>query len=125
MLGRRGFLQGIFNGVAATGLIVAAKPSDIELFTAPLTKGDPVILDQPIVNQSTASVGEHLYNSRGEIVAIVESIKMERPKVDVTSFASKATLYDYEWAAHITITAIGLGHVELGERKPPKLRGRK
>jgi len=70
---RRGFLQGVFGGVAASGLIVSATMQEIKAFAAPLRTGDPVVLDGA-VSRAGASAGQHLYNEHGELVAIVTRI---------------------------------------------------
>ena len=120
---RRGFLQGIFGGVASAGLIIAAKPSEIEAFTAPLAKGAPLVLDQPTANPEVAVIGEHLYNSRGEIVAIVTGMDFSSEAIEVTSS------YDVEpqfirGPMRVDIRAVGIGPVRW-ENGAPKLRGRR
>lgn len=77
---RRLFLQGVFGGVASAGLIVAANQSEIEAFASPLKVGEPLVLDKPIPAERTETVtaGEHLYNAKGEVVAIVSSYGLGR-----------------------------------------------
>jgi hypothetical protein len=115
---RRGFLQGIFGGVAATGLIVSASPNEIEAFAAPLKFGDPVVMDQPL----TAEVGEHLYNSRGEMVAIVTSITVTAPAIDVTSWADTYSTY-VQGHPEVEIRAVGRGTIQRQDGGMPRLRG--
>jgi hypothetical protein len=101
---RRGFLQGVFGGVAAagTGLIVSATTQEIEAFESPLAKGDPVMLD---ANTATASLGQHLYNERGELVAVVTHI-------------------DGFHGESFNIRAVGTGQV-FGGRHGARIRGTK
>jgi hypothetical protein len=123
-MNRRGFLQGIFGGVAATGLIVAAKPSEIEAFTGTLTKGAPLVLDRPVDRGlQVVEAGEHLYNARGELVAIITDLNVSREIVDVTSFSDD---YQRHWQRppEIEIRAIGVCSLEaVGGNRMPMLRG--
>lgn len=78
---RRGFLKGVFGGVAAGGVIVAASPEQIEAFASPLAKEAPLALS-PVVTQrqtSLPSSGQHLYNEHGELVAIVTEMTITKP----------------------------------------------
>jgi hypothetical protein len=81
---RRGFLKGMFGGVTAAGLVIAANPAEIEAFASPLVRDAPLVLDAaPVVG--VPGVGEHLYNSRGELVAIINEIRVSTDTVDVSS----------------------------------------
>jgi hypothetical protein len=105
---RRGFLQGVFGGVTATGLIVAASPGDVEAFAAMLAADAPVILDVPPLPAS--HVGEHLYNARGECVAVITSVDMIRDRVEVTSAFDGHRIY-VPGLERFKIHADGIGHL--------------
>jgi hypothetical protein len=107
----------VFGGVTAAGVIVAASPADIAAFASPMAKDAPLVLDVPPMKAS--SVGEHLYNDRGEVVAVIRSIDFHRQSIDVTMFrdshqASMPGPLDFD------IYAQGIGHVvwEDGSRFP-------
>jgi hypothetical protein len=80
---RRGFLQGVFGGITAAGVIVAASPSEIEAFTAPLVRDAPVVLDIPPA--PATHIGEHLYNARGELVAFITRVDVVQDRIEMTS----------------------------------------
>jgi hypothetical protein len=71
---RRGFLRGLFGGLTSAGLLIAAEPQELAAFASPLGVDDPVVLDAapvaPIVGE-----GDHLYNARGELVAVVRTLQ--------------------------------------------------
>jgi hypothetical protein len=83
MMDRRGFLQGVFGGITAAGVIVSASPSEIEAFAAPLVRDAPVVLDVPPAPDT--HVGQHLYNARGQLVAFITSVDVIQDRVEVTS----------------------------------------
>lgn len=79
---RRGFLKGLFGGVAAGGLIVAAKPEEIAAFAGGVQPGDAVAVQVPSAVDLQA--GSPLYNGKGELVAHVRTINVRREMEDVT-----------------------------------------
>ena len=97
---RRGFLRGLFGGITSAGLIIAAQPQDVAAFAAPLAENDPVLLDAtplaPIV-----ACGDHLYNQRGEFVAVVTQFS------DVFSGAIRMHA-DLVGALHVSKTGVRL-----------------
>lgn len=133
LMDRRNFLQGVFGGVAATGLIIAAKPNDIEAFAGPLRKGAPLLLDKPTVNPKVVTFGEHLYNSRGEVVAYVTDISVIAEKLDVTGFSLTERYSDtgktfVQGLPNVEIRAIAVGRIEIEAIEGsgismPRLRG--
>lgn len=83
---RRGFLRGLFGGIVGGGVIVAASDEEVARFASPLVADDPMVLEAPQI--ADVSCGDHLYNERGELVAIVTNIHI---------------------GGHYTITADGIG----------------
>jgi hypothetical protein len=114
---RRGFLQGLFGGLTATGLIVAATPKEIEAFAAPLVKDEPLVLDAPMRWQP--ELGQHLYNERGELVAFVRQVIFQSDMVDVTHSGSAERHY-IQARPSIEIHAVGVCSYEQrqGDRFP-------
>ncbi len=121
---RRGFLRGLFGGVAAGGLIVSATPREIEAFTAPMTKGQPLLIDKPPVSAVPIYSGLHLYNAEGEVVAYVTQITATNQMVDVTSYYDVAHQFCVDGPPRIEIRAEGICGVEFRGGQP-RLRGRK
>ncbi len=128
LMERRGFISGLFGGVTAAGLIVKATQADLEAFASPLKANAPIVLDTP--RSATTTVGEHLYNSRGELVAVVTD-------VTVSIGLDHGRVFDDVWAQMhsvreeitITATATGIGRVVLDLQPDNKsltmqLRGR-
>lgn len=76
-MNRRTFLEGVFGGVAASGVIIQASRADIEAFASPLANGTPIVVERA-PDIPVANVGQHLYNQHGECVAIVTSIDIRR-----------------------------------------------
>jgi hypothetical protein len=76
---RRSFLRGVFGGVTASGLILSASPKEIEAFAAPLEPKQPLVVD-PVqaFTRQTIEIGEHLYNERGECVAVTTGFRYFR-----------------------------------------------
>lgn len=123
---RRGFLKGLFGGVTAAGLIVAAGPKEIAAFASPLVKDAPVMLDVPTPKPAFVGFGEHLYNSVGELVAIVSGIDVSMDKVETTMFGD----YNSKFVAgrtRISIHAEGVCSFEWPQQPGdfPRLRGSK
>ena len=85
---RRGFLKGMFGGVTAAGVIVAASMEDIAAFANPLTRNEPVFLDAP--RSSMVDMGEELYNANGEIVALVKNVHIEHIREHSADFTNVA-----------------------------------
>ena len=123
---RRGFLRGAFGGVVASGVIVAATPREIEAFATPLVKNEPIVVDVLPPQQAT-SIGEHLYNEHGEIVAIITEIRVDIPQIDITPWGSDVQIYRPGLPYEISISAKGVGPLQLGDGKHamPRLGGRK
>src|SRR6187431_1514404 len=71
-LDRRGFLKGLIGGVTAAGVVVAASQTEIAAFGSALAKDAPIVLTPSPAEGSL--VGHHLYNKRGEIVAIITDV---------------------------------------------------
>lgn len=82
-LSRRGFM-GVFGGITAAGLIVKATPQEIQAFTAPLVPDAPLALGAPSGTSSALNIGELVFNSRGEIIGVVEGIEYSVEAVDDT-----------------------------------------
>jgi hypothetical protein len=118
---RRGFIQGLFGGLTAAGLIVAAKPEEIEAFASPLTHGQPLLLDKP--EPKHVGLGQHLYNEHGQLVAIVTEVNLVSQPIEVTSFDGSYDTYvsglrDFE------IRATGMGSIHwLGQHQGLALEG--
>jgi len=106
---RRGFLKGVFGGVTAAGVIVAASPADIAAFASPLVREAPVVLDVP--TKAPAESGEHLYNAAGELVAIIDSFNIRRQTIDVTMAGDLNRVY-LPGRLDIDIHARWVGHVD-------------
>ena len=103
---RRGFLHGLFGGVTSAGLIVVASPNQVEAFASGLVKDAPVLLDAP--PQKPVVAGEHLYNARGECVAMVTGIRVN----------------GHYLQGGVTIQATCSGPLEWdGDVQAPRLRG--
>lgn len=119
---RRNFLQGVFGGVTAAGLIVAAKPNEIEAYASQLLPKAPLMIDRP--PKTPAAIGEHLYNARGELVAIVRTITVSNEPIDVTTHWDEVSRF-IPGRLTVEIEAIGLGVVEWDtNQRLPRLRGR-
>lgn len=119
---RRGFLQGVFGGLTAAGVIIAASPAEIEAFTAPLVRDAPVLLDVPPVTDT--HVGEHLYNARGECVAIITHVDMYRDRVEVPSaFDNHCVFVPGPW--RFDVRAVGVGSLvwDMDAGGLPRTRG--
>lgn len=69
---RRGFIRGLFGGIVGSGIVVTASPEEIAQFASPLSAGAPIVAEAPDV--MPVGCGDHLYNDRGELVAIVTHI---------------------------------------------------
>jgi len=121
-MNRRGFLQGVFGGVTAAGVIVAASPAEIAAFTAPMAKDAPVLLDVPAAVPT--SIGEHLYNESGQLVAVVRSIDFHRPMIEATSVFDDHDVFVPGLPRSIEIHALGIGELRWDDkRKHPRLMG--
>lgn len=83
-MNRRGFLHGLFGGVAAGGVIVTASDEEIARFSRELAAYNPVVVD-PTPPAPLPANGEHLYNGRGELVAVVRDLRMSPDGVDITA----------------------------------------
>jgi hypothetical protein len=119
---RRNFLKGVFGGVTAAGLIVTAGPSEIAAFASPLVRDAPIVLDASPV--STVKPYENLYNSRGELVAIVRRVDISREMIDVTQYDMTSQMY-IQGQRHITIEAEGVCDFVFKDKGFPEMRGRK
>lgn len=113
MINRRGFLQGVFGGVTAAGVIVAASPEDVAAFASPV--GSPVTLQQPTFS-AYVTPGQELYNADGQIVAIVQNVTMQRDKIEVTTYSSLSPEYILGQLT-IDIRARGVPHEGLAVDK--------
>lgn len=116
---RRGFLKGAFGGVTAAGLIIAANADDIAAFASPLGRDASLVLDAPAALPAT--VGEHLYNARGELVAIITALTWRTPTVDVTAFGDTDAV-GIMGVSEIEIRATGVCTIEHTSNGP-LLRG--
>jgi hypothetical protein len=120
-MNRRGFLQGVFGGVTAGGLIVAASPADIAAFSSPLVKDAPLLLDVPA--EASTHIGGHLYNERGQCVAIIRRIDRFSNPVDVTTAFDGHTIY-LPGVPRFDIYAQGIGELRWdGSQRMPELVG--
>jgi len=119
---RRGFLKGVFGGITAAGLIVAAKPDEIAAFASPLVKDAPMVLDAAPLPSTMPSAGEHLYNARGELVAMVSAIHYTRDAIETTRASDTYRQY-VQGLPQIHIEAIGVGTLVRTHAGFPELRG--
>lgn len=118
---RRGFLKGLFGGVTAAGLLVTASPQEIEAFASPLVKDSPILLDeQP---RQPSSIGQHLYNENGELVAFVTSIDVHVERIDVTTGSDSNVVYAPGHRT-VNISAVGVGPLKLSGDGFPRLGSR-
>jgi hypothetical protein len=124
-MNRRGFIHGLFGGVTAAGLIVAANPKEIEAFATSVPPDSPVMLDQPTPKRAFVDAGEHLYNGRGELVAIVTSFTVTREPIEVTAYGMSESTY-IQGLPNFEIIARGVGSIQWDgdHRRMPQLRGR-
>lgn len=81
-MNRRGFLQGAFGGVTAAGIVICASPDEVAAYTAPMFANEPVIVGTP--PQPQTSVGEFVYNERGQVVGVVTEVWGNHYPVNVT-----------------------------------------
>lgn len=114
---RRGFLKGVFGGVTSAGLLITGNISDIEAFAAPLVKQTPLLIDNAPPTTRHVESGEHLYNSRGELVAIVTAVRVTIPSIDVTSALSDQQV-SIAGLPTFSIEAEGVGMVALNNGRP-------
>lgn len=120
---RRSFLKGVFGGVTAAGVVVAASQAEIAAFASPLVKDAPIVLDVPSANPAIGA-GEHLYNASGDLVAVVRSVSFHVDKIDVTSFGDTNSVYVHKGPPRFDIHAEGIGAVEWDvARNAPRFRG--
>lgn len=119
---RRGFLAGLFGGVTAAGIVVAASPSEIEAFAAPLVRDAPVVIDVAAASSPAPLVGEHLYNARGELVAMVTAIDITRDRIEVHDYCGAGNRIFVPGLLSVEIRAVALGEVEW-ESHTLRLRG--
>jgi hypothetical protein len=119
---RRNFLQGVFGGVTAAGLIVSAKASDVSAYARGLAPNTPLLIDQPPAITPHVAAGEHLYNSRGELVAMVTAVDITWQSHDVTSAFDNARIY-VPGPPEFEIRARGIGSVSLDKANHLQLRG--
>ena len=122
---RRGFLNGLFGGIAAGGLIVQATPGEVQAFAAPLRHGAPIGLDAIPTAVRPIDTGQELFNSQGELVAYIQSIDARIPRINVTSVGSRYEDF-IAGPPEVLITAVGCGRIEVqvGQgRKSIALRG--
>ena len=121
-MNRRGFLQGVFGGVTAAGVIVSASPADIAAFASPMVKDAPVLLDVPA--PIPTSIGEHLYNEQGQCVAVIRSIDIHQDAIDVSMWGDSQMRY-VPGLRRIDIHAHGIGDIVWDvEKKHPRLIGK-
>jgi hypothetical protein len=112
-MNRRGFLQGVFGGVTAAGVIVAASPAEVEAFASPLARQTPLVVEHPSVQ--FAHLGEFLYNARGECVAAITRLDIVRESFDATAFGDNNKVL-VPGLQHIEICARGIGGLVLDAR---------
>ena len=72
---RRSFLRGVFGGVTAGGIILAAPAKELEAFAAPLVANQPLIIDP--MSDLDVGIGQRLYNEHGESVAVVTAFHVK------------------------------------------------
>lgn len=87
---RRGFLQGVFGGVTAAGVIVMAPERVAAHFTPEI--GAPVTLVEPTYSRYVMP-GDSLYNAQGQVVAVVRDVSRSRNAIEVTTFNSSTDEY--------------------------------
>ncbi len=81
-LSRRGFLSGIVKTTAAAGaLVISASPEEIARFASGQHVSVGEITETPF---GRISLGELLFNHKGEPVAVVNSINADVSTVDIT-----------------------------------------
>lgn len=119
---RRGFLKGAFGGVTAAGLIIAAKPAEIAAFASPLVRDSEVVLDATPMAVGVPQCGEHLYNGRGELVAIIKEIDLSCDSIEVSVWGDSQRSY-IPGLQHFEIRARGIGSLEYTGKGFPVVRG--
>ncbi len=119
---RRGFLQGLFGGIVGGGIVVAAKPEEVAAFAGPLVKDQPLTLDPAPKPTVVPAAGEHLYNAKGELVAIVTEVKLHTQRIDVTSAWDTNRTY-IQGPQHIELRAECVGRFEVHLSGAWHLRG--
>jgi hypothetical protein len=108
MLGRRGFLSGVFSGVTAAGLLIRADPAEAESFIASSDATKLIVSPERTVRPT---IGTELYNKQGELVAFVDSIECRAAPIDVTTAFDLETRYA-RGLPEARLTAIVVGAVE-------------
>ena len=122
LIERRRFLQGVFGGVTAAGVIVAATPAEIAALT-PLVADHPVVLDTAPPVIVPTHVGEHLYNARGEVVGLIDRVSVDRDTIETTTLGDVGRRF-IQGMERIRIEAVGLCTVECRAGRF-ELRGRR
>ena len=111
MIERRQFLQGVFGGVTAAGLVVAAPKHIVEAFHVPM--GSPLSIVEPTF-ACAVMPGDQLYNAQGQVVAIVDAVNTHRDKIDVTTHNDTYKKF-IMGSLNIDIRARGLLYDEWGK----------
>jgi hypothetical protein len=112
---RRGFLKGVFGGLTAGGLIIAAQPEEIAAFTSPLVRDAPLVANIPAPRAT--SVGQELYNAQGELVAYISQIHVDRGHLETTMWGDAEVRY-VSGLPQIRIEAVGVGHLSISDAGP-------
>jgi hypothetical protein len=105
---RRDFLKGVFGGVTAAGVVIAAEPAVVSAFASAVEAQAPVHIGVPRGPFGLVGVGELLYNGRGEVVAVVKDVRAHRTHVDATVFGGSSVIY-VPGPFHVEIVATAQG----------------
>lgn len=115
---RRNFLKGAFGGVTAAGLIVAATPAEVEAFASGLKPDQTLVVPESVpVPTVLPEIGEMLFNHKGEPVAILSRLHMDRDMISIgadrngfEAFAPGAMRIKMEAIAHGPVWTKVVGH---------------
>lgn len=106
---RRNFLQGLFGGITAGGLLLRTEPKAVEALA--LQPEAPLILQpQPIT--PAREIGGMLYNEQGEAVCFVTEINYSVERMAVSAFGESQKAY-IPTLGRYDIRAVGMPGVHL------------
>lgn len=117
-MNRRGFLQGVFGGVTAAGVLVCASPEEIAAYASPMAQNDPVLLGA--TSKSETSVGEFAYNASGQVIGIIADVRITNHPVDATMHWDSVS-HHIPGTVEVDILVKGMGPLSFD----PFLRGKR
>jgi len=118
-MNRRNFLSGVFGGVTAAGLIVAAKPAEIERYAAELVPETPLLPQGTTIEQRRKYGLVTVASHRAHLDTTGETLHVYVNGIDVTFNCCEAD--DINGYAHILckdpehhrqLDAMGAAHVD-------------